>query len=179
MASFYSVFPAPWRISGAEIVDRDGEMVMGIDLEAEGSEAFFFGLVEAVNFHAWGSDGLPAHVGTELGVALAFVRDGGFRSAASVLRGLARWLERQSAARDLAAGLQAATVTPFHEAYPTPWRLADGEVVDRDGCNVQDFDDDPDTVDFWRCIVDAVNASTSDPINLAGSGPVPIEPREG
>lgn len=123
-------------------------------------------------------NGLPAHVVTEIDVALAFVRDGGLRSAASVLRGLARWLEH-SAARELAAGLPLAKVTPFQEAYPTPWRLADREVVDRDGCNVQDFDDDPDTVEFWRCIVDAVNASASDPINIAGSGPVPIELREG
>ena len=122
---------------------------------------------------------LPAHVEIEIGVALAFVRDGGLRSAASVLRNLARWLERGAAARELAVGIQFSEVTPFLEAYPTPWRVADREVVDRDGCNVQDFDDDPDTVDFWRCVVDAVNAWAADPINLQGSGPAPIEPREG
>jgi hypothetical protein len=122
---------------------------------------------------------LPAHVETEIGVAMIFVRDGGLRSAASVLRGLAQWLDRHSAARELAAGLPVPHVAPFHVVYPTPWRLADGEVVDRDGCNVQDFDDDPDTVEFWRGVVDAVNATAFDPINLQGSGPAAIEPREG
>lgn len=124
-------------------------------------------------------DKLPAHVTIEVDPALAFIRDGGLRSAASVLRGLARWLDRNSAARELATGLSVAKVTPFHEAYPTPWRLVDREVVDRDGCNVHDFDDDPDTIEFWRSVVDAVNAYADDPVNLAGSGPVPIVPREG
>ena len=122
---------------------------------------------------------VPSHLETEIGVAVAFARDGGLRSAAYVLRDLARWLDRQQSAREVAVGLSPAKVTPFQEVYPTPWRLADREVVDRDGCNVQDFDDDPDTVEFWRCVVDAVNASTADPINLHGSGPVPITPREG
>lgn len=57
-------------------------------------------------------------------------------------------------------------VTPFAQAYPAPWRLGDREVVDRDGCNVQDFDDDADTVEFWRGVVEAVNAQR----NIAGSG---------
>lgn len=122
---------------------------------------------------------IPVHVETEVGVALSFIRDGGLRSGASVFRHLARWLDRASAARELAFGLPAAKVTPFCEAYPTPWRLADREVVDRDGCNVQDFDDDPDTVEFWRCVVEAVNEAATDTFNPFGSGPVPIVPREG
>lgn len=124
-------------------------------------------------------DKLPAHVTIEVDVALTFIRDGDFRSAASVLRDLAQWLDRNAAARELAAGLAAAKVTPFHDAYPKPWRLGDCEVVDRNGCNIEDFDDDPATVEFWRGIVDAVNAHQDDVINLADSGPVPIVPREG
>lgn len=177
METFDNVFPAPWRIVGSEIVDCGDEVVMGIDI-VTGTLALWTAIVEAVNFRAK-RDKLPAHVAIEIDVALAFVRDGGFRSGASVLRDLARWLERHSAARERAAGLASATVTPFLEAYPTPWRLADREIVDRDGCNVQDFDDDADTVEFWRGVVEAVNAHHADPINLAGSGPVPIEPREG
>lgn len=102
---------------------------------------------------------IPVHVEIEVGVALSFIRDGGLRSGASAFRHLARWLDRASAAREMTFGLPTAKVTPFSEAYPTPWRLADREVVDRDGCNVQDFDDDPDTVQFWRCVVGAVNAA--------------------
>lgn len=95
-------------------------------------------------------------------------------------------------------------IASFATAYPAPWRLWDREVVDRDGCNVQEFDDTPEDREFWRGVVEAVNAVTgaerrfpnpystdaglhgglgrddfSDPINLQGSGPAPIEPREG
>lgn len=49
------------------------------------------------------------------------------------------------------------TVTPFAKAYPAPWRIQDVEVVDRHGCNVEDFNDDPDEREFWRGVVEAVN----------------------
>lgn len=51
-------------------------------------------------------------------------------------------------------------VTPFALCYPAPWRLQGAEVVDRDGCHVHGFDDDdPDHVEFWRGVVEAVNAA--------------------
>lgn len=87
---------------------------------------------------------------------------------------------RIASIREQIAALKPRPVTPFSVAYPTPWRLGRGEVVDRDGCNIQDFDDDPDTVEFWRGVVEAVNHDfPHDPINLQGSGPAPISPREG
>ncbi|MCO5083052.1 MAG: hypothetical protein M9955_15525 [Rhizobiaceae bacterium] len=71
-------------------------------------------------------------------------------------------------------------VVPFAVAYPAPWHLGDREVVDRDGCNVQDFDDTPEDREFWRGVVEAVNAGRcGDGFNPHGSGPVPIEAREG
>lgn len=108
----------------------------------------------------------------------------------------------------------ATPVTPFALCYPAPWRLQDREVVDRDGFHVHGFENDPDEIEFWRGVVEAVNASAvlvteencpghvarvgdaticarcgididelrpddGDPLNLAGSGPTPIEPREG
>lgn len=70
-------------------------------------------------------------------------------------------------------------VTPFAKAYPAPWRIGDREIVDRDGCNVQDINDgDPDELEFWRGIVAAVNANADDGFNPHGSGPVPIERRD-
>jgi hypothetical protein len=51
------------------------------------------------------------------------------------------------------------TPTPFYEAYPAPWRIADGEILDRDGCNVNTFEgDDAEEIVFWQGIVDAVNS---------------------
>ncbi len=58
--------------------------------------------------------------------------------------------------------MKAQKPTPFAAAYPLPWRLGDREVVDRDGCNVQDFDDDPDEREFWRGVVAAVNATAAE-----------------
>jgi hypothetical protein len=70
-------------------------------------------------------------------------------------------------------------IVPFSQAYPAPWRIQEREIVDRDGCNVQDINDsDPDELEFWRGIVAAVNATVDDGFNPYGSGPVPIEPRE-
>jgi len=125
---------------------------------------------------------ISAHLQTEMAVAVSLVRDGGLRSGASVLRDLARWLERFQASRELAVDHRMAPPSRFVDVYPAPWRLADREVVDRDGCNVQDFDDTPEDREFWRGVVDAVNAGVvsppaADPINLQGSGPAPIAPR--
>lgn len=131
------------------------------------------------------------HIQHRCDLALTYAEDGAYISAARILRELAA--EVKEHADEVCADIiekvgdqfppdhepLVAKVTPFHDAYPTPWRLADREVVDCNGCNIQDFDDDPDTIEFWRGIVDAVNAIAADPINLAGSGPVPIGPREG
>ena len=92
-------------------------------------------------------------------------------------------------------------VTPFALRFlqfrcPAPWRLQGAEVIDRNGSHVYAFDEgDPDEVEFWRGSVEAVNGAAGsgrcgthidqlhlddgDPVNLAGSGPTPIEPREG
>lgn len=48
---------------------------------------------------------------------------------------------------------------PFAQAYPAPWRIQGTEVVDAHGCNVQGFNDDPDEMEFWRGVVDAVNSA--------------------
>ncbi|ULK98880.1 hypothetical protein [Bradyrhizobium sp. I71] len=49
--------------------------------------------------------------------------------------------------------------TPFHEAYPAPWRIEGNEILDRDGCNVSTFEgDDAEELVFWQGIVDAVNS---------------------
>lgn len=95
------------------------------------------------------------HITNEIALALNLVAEGHGRVAAKVLRDLSRWIERAEGVA-LSSG-----VTPFAEAYPAPWRLGDREVVDRDGCNVQDFDDGPDEVEFWRGIVEAVNTSAA------------------
>ena len=50
----------------------------------------------------------------------------------------------------------------FIRAYPTPWRIDDREVVDADGCNVQDFAaNTPEDREFWQCIVNAVNGAAA------------------
>lgn len=50
--------------------------------------------------------------------------------------------------------------TPFLEAYPAPWRIQGGEVVDVDGNHIIDFETlaDPAEGLFWQGIVDAVNS---------------------
>lgn len=58
-----------------------------------------------------------------------------------------------------AGGLQP---TAFANAYPAPWRIQPGEVVDADGCNIQDIDtDDRDELAFWRGVVLAINIRES------------------
>lgn len=48
----------------------------------------------------------------------------------------------------------------FIKHYPTPWRIQDREVVDRHGCNVQDFSGDtPEDYEFWVNVVAAVNSA--------------------
>jgi hypothetical protein len=48
---------------------------------------------------------------------------------------------------------------PFDKAYPAPWRMQLDEVVDVDGCHINGFDScDADEVEFWRGIIQAVNA---------------------
>ena len=50
--------------------------------------------------------------------------------------------------------------TPFHEAYPAPWRIEGDDILDRDGCCVNSFEsDDADEMEFWRGVVEAVNSS--------------------
>lgn len=52
------------------------------------------------------------------------------------------------------------TPTPFHEAYPAPWRIHGSEILDRDGRRLNTFEgDNAEEVMFWQGIVDAVNAS--------------------
>jgi hypothetical protein len=51
-----------------------------------------------------------------------------------------------------------AAPTPFHEAYPAPWRIQGAEIVDAEGCNVNHFEvEDAEELIFWQGVVDAVN----------------------
>ncbi len=49
---FLEAYPAPWRIQGVEIVDRDGCYVIGIEDEDAEDKIFWQGIVTAVNSHA-------------------------------------------------------------------------------------------------------------------------------
>lgn len=50
--------------------------------------------------------------------------------------------------------------TPFHEAYPAPWRINGDEILDRDGCCVNTIEaDDAEELVFWQGVVDAVNSN--------------------
>ena len=50
--------------------------------------------------------------------------------------------------------------TPFHEAYPAPWRIEGHEILDRNSRRLNTFEgDNADEIVFWQGIVDAVNSS--------------------
>ena len=58
--------------------------------------------------------------------------------------------------------------------YPAPWRIGNCEVLDRDGCNVQDFAaDTPEDRSFWENVVKSVNAAASQTVDYVARDDVP------
>lgn len=130
---FALCYPAPWRLQGAEVVDRDGCHVHGFDDDDPDHVEFWRGVVEAVN-----------------------------RSAQLDLYGTLKQKVAEAEARfaALSPEAQAAHMQKQRESF-VRGQIAMGD--DRDELAARA----------------AFRAESADPVNLAGSGPTPVEPREG